>query len=299
MDDFLARWLRLREPADTRARSEDLTNAVAEAIGAAQRDPVQVLDLGTGTGSNFRYLSGRLPARQSWLVVDRDPTLLARVPARTTSWGVSQDYEVRTEVNGCVVRGPRLDYRVETRQMDLGSLDTAEVFAGRDLVTASALLDLVSEEWLRALAARSRDAGAAALFALNYDGRSSCSPAEPEDDMIRDLLNRHQKGDKGLGGPAAGPDAAACAERCFADVGYQVRSERSDWVLGSAERELQRRLIEGWAEAATEMAPADAAAIERWCARRLGHVDADRSHVEVGHVDLAASLPGTPTSLRA
>ena len=173
-------------------------------------------------------------------------------------------------------------------------LDTPDIFAGRHLVTASALLDLVSEEWLRVLAARCRAVGAAALFAINYNGCSSCSPAEPEDDMIRDLLNRHQKRDKGLGGPAAGPDAAACAERCFAEVGYLVRRACSDWVLGSAERELQRRLIEGWAEAAAEMAPGDVSDIERWRTRRLGHVDADRSHVVVGHVDLAAWLPGTP-----
>jgi hypothetical protein len=109
--------------------------------------------------------------------------------------------------------------------------------------------------------------------------------------MIRDLLNRHQKTDKGLGGPAAGPDAAGCAARCFEEVGYLVRREPSDWALGSGESELQRRLIEGWAEAATQMAPGDASMIARWRDRRIGHVDADRSRVVVGHLDVAAWLP--------
>ncbi len=149
----------------------------------------------------------------------------------------------------------------------------------------------MSEQWLRVLAARCRAVGAAGLFAITYTGGSSCAPVEPEDDMIRDLLNRHQKTDKGLGGPAAGPDAAECAARCFAEVGYRVRSAPSDWVLGSAERELQRRLIEGWAEAATQMAPGDPSRIARWCTRRLEHLDADRSRVVVGHLDVAAWLP--------
>jgi hypothetical protein len=108
--------------------------------------------------------------------------------------------------------------------------------------------------------------------------------------MIRDLLNQHQRRDKGLGGPAAGPEAAACAARCFADVGYQVRSEPSNWTLGDSEHELQRRLIEGWAEAAVQVTPEAASTIEHWRRRRIGHVDAKRSRIVVGHLDLAGWL---------
>ncbi len=288
MSDSLASWLLLREPADTAARSQSLTHTIAGVVADAQDDTVHVLDLGTGTGSNLRFLASHLPERQSWLVVDRDPTLLASLPAQTSAWGASRHYEVSTDRNRCVVRGERLDCRVETRCVDLGALDTPDIFAGRHLVTASALLDLVSERWLAMLAARCRAVGAAALFATTYNGCSSCSPAEPEDDQIRGLLNRHQNRDKGLGGPAAGPGATECAERCFAEVGYSVRTAFSNWVLGPAQRELQRRLIDGWAEAATEMATDDVTGIERWRSRRLEHVDDDRSRVVVGHVDLAA-----------
>jgi hypothetical protein len=52
--------------------------------------------------------------------------------------------------------------------------------------------------------------------------------------------------------------------------------------------ELQRQLIDGWAQAATEIAPARRALIDHWKARRLEHVDANRSHLVVGHEDLAA-----------
>ena len=293
MDDALSSWLRLREPADTAARSASLTDAIAaEIVGT---EPVHVLDLATGTGSNLRYLAARLPGRQRWLVVDRNLALLAHVPALTFAWGVARRYDVRVDANGCVIRGERLECHVEARRLDLRTLDDAEIFAGRHLVTASALLDLVSEQWLSALADRCLAVGAAALFAITYTGRSSCSPVEPEDNMIRDLLNRHQKTDKGLGGPAAGPDAAQYAARCFAEVGYRVRTAPSDWALGSGERELQRQLIEGWAEAASHVAPGDAPRIERWRARRLGHVDANRSRVVVGHLDVAAWLPRRAT----
>jgi hypothetical protein len=289
MHDSLAQWLALREPADSAARSTSLTRTIAGAI--ADAEPARVLDLATGTGSNLRYLADRFPVSQRWLVVDRNLALLAQVPTRMASWGAARGYEVRTETNGCVIHRERLECQVEVRPLDLGTLDDVDIFAGRHLVTASALLDLVSEEWLRTLAARCRVAGSAALFAITYNGRSSCSPEEPEDNMILDLFNHHQRTDKGLGGPAAGPDAAECAERCFAEIGYRVRSEPSDWKLGSGELELQRQLIEGWAEAATAIAPDAAQTIARWRMRRLEHVDAARSYLVVGHVDVAAWLP--------
>jgi hypothetical protein len=289
MDNSLSTWLQLREPADAAARSGGLTRTIVDAIG--NNETVQVLDLATGTGSNLRYLAPRLQGRQRWLVIDRNSSLLALLPELMSSWGTARGYEVDTiGGNECVIRNEQLECQVERRSLDLNSLDDVDIFAGRHLVTASALLDLVSGKWLRALAARCREVGAAALFAITYNGWSFCSPAEPEDEMIRELLNRHQKTDKGLGGPAAGPDAAACAARCFAESGYRVWTEPSDWVLGSPEQTLQRRLIDGWAEAATELASDDASGIARWRARRIGHVDAGRSRIVVGHFDVAATL---------
>jgi SAM-dependent methyltransferase len=265
MDEPLLQWLRIREAADARARAQALTRRIVRVL--AGRGPLRVLDLGAGAGSNVRYLALRLPRPQHWLVVDRSGVLLADLRARTAN----------------------LDIEVDVRRMDLGSLDAA-LFEGRHLVTASALLDLASEPWLRSLARHCRTAGAAALFTITYNGRSSCDPAEREDDWVRELLNRHQKRDQGLGGPAAGPDASAVAQRCFVDEGYHVQYAASDWQLGPDESAIQRTLIDGWANAASEMEPEQAATIADWRTRRLAHVNARRSQIVVGHDDMAAWL---------
>jgi len=281
----LSSWLQLREQADAAARSTDLTRTIAEAL--AGHEPVRVLDLATGTGSNLRHLVPHLPRRQHWLVADQDPALLALLPELTVSWGADRGYTVQPHAHGCAVRGERLECHVETRRLNLASLAGQDVFTGRHLVTASALLDLVSPHWLRELAARCRAAGAAALFTITYDGRSRCAPAEPEDEVMRGLLNEHQHRDKGLGGPAAGPDAAACAVQCFTDAGYRVHTAPSDWQLGDGEALMQRELIEGWAQAAAAMG-FDGAVVAGWRDRRLAHVVAGRSRIVVGHVDIAA-----------
>ncbi len=275
MSAFSRDWLALRESADARARSSRLTQCVADAL---PHDHVQALDLGGGTGANVRYLAEHLPIPQDWLLVDDDPLLI--------------EAAVRTGAAGTV---RRTDLVAEIDSRELG------IFAGRQLVTASALLDLVSERWLRALAVKCRQVGAVVLFALSYDGEIRCLPEEPEDTAIRDLVNRHQRNDKGFG-PALGPTAAHVAGQCFADLGYHVEHEPSPWVLmpdardaadpgPREERELQRALIEGWAAAAADLAPERLASIEGWRTRRLTHVDANRSRLTVGHVDMAAWLP--------
>jgi hypothetical protein len=283
--DPLAGWLALREPADAACRSEALTRAVRDALGDADR--LSIVDLGTGTGSNIRYLMERLGGRQLWTAVDRSADLLAELPERIASWAWARGYDAQPRGRSCRARAPHFECEVETRLQDLRRLDE-DLFEGRRLVTASALLDLVPTSWLRTLAARCRAAGAVALFTITYNGRSTCAPAEAEDDLVRDLLNRHQKTNAGFGAPAEGPDAPAAAERYFVEAGYRVERVPSPWTLGPEQGDLQRLLIEGWTEAACAMAPGQADSLACWRARRLAHVAAGRSHIVVGHDDLAA-----------
>jgi hypothetical protein len=263
MSGFTAEWLSLREPADHMARSVKLTRA---AIHAMAIEPASILDLAAGTGSNLRYLrngGAGVAAAADFLLVDHDPALLSRVPK-------SAD--------------------VSTRCVDLAKLDDRTLFEGRSMVTASALLDLVSEPWLESLADRCAEAGAVALFVLTYDGRIVCAPEDRADRTIVARVNEHQRRDKGFG-PALGPYASASAERCFHARGYRVAVERSDWLLTAASADLQRQLVDGWAQAAAQMTPSDTSLIEDWRCRRRVHIDANESRIVVGHQDLLA-IPG-------
>jgi hypothetical protein len=290
MNDFTPGWLALREPADVRARSAGLVQLIAARFSLDT--VVRALDLATGTGANMRYMAEHLPSRQRWLLVDGDPVLLGEVPGRTHSWALARGFELTSEEQELLIRGERLMCRVATRRLNLATVTDGsdEIFEGHALVTASALLDLVSDRWLRALADRCRTTGAAVLFALTYDGRMHCSPEEPEDAAVRELVNAHQRLDKGFG-PALGPAGCGAAERYFSSLGYRVERAPSQWVLERDGDQLQRQLIEGWAGAAAEVAPDLSSAIVSWKARRLAHVAAGRSRLIVGHEDLAAWLP--------
>jgi hypothetical protein len=260
---FSAEWLALREPADAAARAQALLAPLRHTTAGTRR----IVDLATGTGANIRYLAPRLDGAQSWLAIDCDPRLLAAVERDT--------------------RPPHVG--VETRVLDLGAGLDAGLLAGCRLVTASALLDLVSQAWIERLARACAGAGADALFALTYDGRIEWSPSDPDDALVRTLVNRHQRRDKGFG-PALGPDATASAAACFRAQGYEARVEPSDWRLGADAGALQDALIEGWRTAAAEVEPAAAGALDAWAARRRARLAAGASRLVVGHADLLAVL---------
>lgn len=264
MSGFSVEWLRLREPCDTRSRSAEFTCVLCTLL---PHRPLHAMDLGTGTAANIRYLAPRLRGEQIWRAIDHDPVLIGQQPS--------------------MLQGPGFDCRLSAQRLDLAAELGALSFGDCQLVTASALLDLVSASWLQLLAERCAAAGAVVLFALNYDGRMECAPREPDDEWLCNLVNQHQGGDKGFG-PALGPQATRHACRVFEALGFETRTVDSDWVIEPQEHALQHELIDGWITAAREMAPDDAARISAWGLQRKAHLAAGTSCIRVGHQDFMA-----------
>ena len=266
-ETFDAVWLAAREPADHRSRSEELMSLLRQAW--RKRGWSQVLDLGSGTGSNMRYLAPRLPGDQNWTLVDHDADLLARAD-------------------------PPRHVRLNRVTGDLGVAGLAAVQHAH-LVTGSALLDLVSEAWLRSLVDACRSGSCGALFALTYDGRIEWSDVDPDDASVRRLVNAHQRRDKGLGA-ALGPSAGAAAERLFVAAGYRTWLRPSPWTLGPADTALVTSLIDGWERAACEMSPGPkfVASVRAWAERRRRAAAGASSFPTVGHLDVLALPVETP-----
>ena len=274
MSGFSADWLALREPYDARARNRDVLETVAAA--AAAGDGVAVVDLACGTGSTLRALAPRLPPRQDWRLVDNDLSLLARAAAGKAIPGIA------------VTRIP----------VDL-SRDLEAALDGRvNLVTASALLDLVSADWLERLVVEVAARRLPFYAALNYDGRVTFDPADPLDATVIAAVNRHQQTDKGFG-PALGPGAAEAAIARFQSAGYAVVHGRSDWRLLPRDHDIQRDMLAGWAGAAREIGAVTLPEAAAWLTRRRDLLAAGRSIITVGHVDIFARPIGTRTAERS
>jgi hypothetical protein len=287
MSQFSTDWLALREPLDAASRATSLSATVVEALRRAHSHSprIQVIDLGAGTGANLRCVAPRLGGSQDWLLVDVDPLMLAAVNGRMRAWARSSAMRVIENDQQLTIRGTQFECGVRGVCLDLATqLDRLALPDGA-LLCASALLDLVSEQWLRNLALHAVRVRAIVWFALTYDGRIHCYPAEPEDWEVRELFNTHQLTDKGFG-PALGPTAEPLVEQIFTDRGYRIERAPSDWRIGPTQRTLQHALLDGWFNAACEIAPEKTSHLGHWRARRQAHINGGRSEVIVGHVDM-------------
>ncbi len=246
---FAPDWLALREPADHQARDTGLLTQAAAAVGAEGT----VLDLGAGTGSTARAFGPKPGWR--WRFFDADPALLQRAGAAH----------------------PQADL-VQGDLKDIAALPLQDV----TLVTASALLDLMPQDWVMGLAKRLKSLGIPFYAALSYNGLMSWTPPNAADAAITAAFNAHQRRDKGIG-PALGPRAAPETAQIFAEAGFTVTTAESPWRLGPQDAALQTMLLRGIGTAAEEAgAPTSAA----WQQARLAEI-AQLTTV-IGHTDLLA-----------
>jgi SAM-dependent methyltransferase len=249
--EFSESWLGLREPADAAARSTELVGLLP--------GPVRTIrDLGCGTGSMGRWLAPQLTGPQHWIMADRDPALLEHAAANMPFPGVT----------------------VETALGDVTALSAADLH-GTDLVTCSALLDLLTADEVADLAAVCAAGRTSALFTLSVAGQVRLDPAADEDAAIEDAFNEHQRRVEN-GRRLLGPDAPAAAVAAFEKAGATVITRASPWRIGPNLPDLTAEWLRGWTGAAREQRPD--LRLDDYLERRTKDLPA----AEIGHVDLLA-----------
>lgn len=258
-----AEWLTLREAADARSRSRRLAARAAR----MSRTPVVVHDLGSGTGSMVRWFAPRLPIPQTWVLHDWNPALLERAAAGADT-GV-----------GSVI----------TRVGDVAHLRPDDL-DGATLVTASALLDVLTRPEVDAIVQACVRAGAPALFALNVTGRVTLDPVDAGDRVFESAFNDHQRRVVD-GRRLLGPDAVAETIGLFGAAGWSVRVADSPWRLRAEDAALAGEWLNGWVGAAVEERPALVEWADEYVRTRRAQLVAGTLRVVVQHADILAWSP--------
>jgi hypothetical protein len=258
-------WLVLREPADAAARSAELAERLARHLPAAGR--LVIHDLGGGSGAMGRWLAPRLRGPQHWVVHDRDPDVL--------------------EIALADLPGPAADgsaVTVETRRSDIAASEPGDL-AGASLITASALLDMLSADELTAVLGACTEIGCPILLALTVVGRVVLTPAHRLDPRMAAAFNAHQRRTT-TAGRLLGPDAVGAAVETLRPTGAEVLVRPSPWRLDAAHAALTAEWLAGWVGAACEQEPALAEESGAYLERRMAEAAAGDLSVCVNHADL-------------
>jgi hypothetical protein len=260
---FAAEWLSLREPFDMRARNADVLRAVAEAFRSTPA-PI-IADLACGTGSTRRAIGDHLPKPQHWRLYDNDLSLLARAAQPPAPAGST----------------------IRTMPVDLMHDLEAALDGGPDLIATSALLDLVSGEWLERLVSECAARNLPLYAALTYNGEVGLDPVDELDAAVIASVNRHQETDKGFG-PALGTQAAATLIERSQALGLSVVEGPADWVIRPEDREMQSAVLTQWAQTAQAVGGLNTVEVAAWFQRRRELVARGVSTLRVGHRDVFA-----------
>jgi hypothetical protein len=262
-------WLAARVAADTAARATTLKTLVPDlinylAVTGDHDDTLEIIDLGAGTGANQRWLAPRLPFRQRWVHLDHDPIISRSLP-------LPDDTLI-------------IDDSVEALARLLASRE-----AGRQLVTCSALLDVLTMPQLNAVCRAVIDNRVPALFSLTVTGTLGVVPFHPDDQPLLDAFNDHQRR-----AGRAGPEAASLAADTLRAAGFEVRCQETPWQLSAASgRAFVAEVLQERLHAAVAQYPALAQPAAAWLELRRSQLALGIVRIELGHGDILA-LPGRP-----
>jgi SAM-dependent methyltransferase len=288
-EEFDGDWLDLREPYDAAARNPDLAEMLSAALPARPR----ILDLGAGTGSLLRWLGHFIGRAQAWTLVDADPELLERafdtIAERAEAVGWAATFPGRKTL---LVHSPEGAWRVEGLVADLVQAPANLPLDRVDAVVNTALCDLVSRDWVDAMAAACARRRLPFYAALNVTGRERFSPPYPGDALVMRGFRRDQRRDKGFGGIALGPAAPEAIAQAFAAHGYTVHRAPSDWIVDRRSRLFAQEIATGHGAAALAWERRSADVIEDWIEARRAQAADGMLSVRIGHQDVLALPPG-------
>jgi hypothetical protein len=214
-----------------------------------------------------RWLAPRLPGSQHWVLHDRDRELLSLVPAQPP--------------------GPAADgspVTVTAREHDVTRLRPDDL-ADASLVTASALLDMLTAAEVERFVAACARPGCPVLVTLSVTGQVTLDPPDPLDEALSEAFNTHQRR-RSADGPRLGPDAVGMAADAWHSRGREVLRRDSPWRLGGDNPALLQAWFTGWLGAALEQAPHLAAQARGYAQTRRRQAAAGVLSALVMHEDL-------------
>ena len=207
MHKFDNKWLLLRERIDTISRNQKAIDKINTYL--KKYNQVNIMDLGCGTGSNYRYLSKRIKGKQDWLMTD--------ISLESINY-FKRSLVLKSNTNLISFKKINVIKDIEKIKFD-----------NFNLITGSAFLDIMPRQWFKEFS-RLNTNTKIIYFSINYDGFFKFTPKHQDDELVLKLFNKDQKSDKGIGLKAVGQDCTSIINTAFSKT-HKTYIFNSDWKV--------------------------------------------------------------------
>ncbi|MCI4647387.1 class I SAM-dependent methyltransferase [Phaeodactylibacter sp.] len=281
---FATDWLEERYRFDVAARNPKVEAACLQYF--AQHPMVSIIDIGAGTGANFIYLSEKFPQSQQWALVELNPNLLKRARERLKIWAAAKGYTVREN-------GQRLDFQRSGQHIHIQLLQGSLLELPRllqpgqyQLVTASAVFDLLSKQMLSDLIQTFHHNRLALLTTLNYESMAYL-PGDAEDKRWIELYEAHMQREQDFG-RALGPGCSDFLENGYAQLPTaQTLRAPSRWQIEPADTSMHGHMLQFLEKSLLEMTSMghSGKGLDAWLQRKKTQLQAQQLRLSVVHSD--------------
>ena len=207
MHEFQNSWLFQREKIDNLSKNISIINKINRVL--KNYDEIRIIDLGTGTGSNFRYLSKKIKFKnQFWTLMDLSKSSLNQA---------KKNIVTNNKIKKIILKHDDIIKNIQQHN-----------FEDYDLVTGSAFLDIMPFDWFKKFYIKNKNTKLV-YFSINYDGYIKFYPKHNLDRDILQLFNNDQKSKKNNKTRAVGPDCSNIINRCFSKT-HKCYLFKSNWI---------------------------------------------------------------------
>lgn len=285
-NNFDIDWLAERYPFDAEARNKPVEQAAIDYLKTDQ--PVVIVDVGAGTGSNCLYFLDKLKQDQSWTFIEKDPTLAPALINRLADYAAFHKYSwsLKDGVYEMITPFKKVTFNVFSD--NLLKIDQLVDLSKVDLVVANAVFDLLSKIQISQFLDQLLQNKIACLFTLHYTGMRF-TPEDPFDQAYIDLYDGHMIRPQPFG-QAMGKMAAAYIAQTFEEANYKLQKGDSSWNVREDDVKMHYFLLNYMENALSELSyPTELQNyFPKWLQRKKELIITRQQGLEVKHLDFFA-----------
>lgn len=279
-------WLSYRFTCDAEARNQGIERKFLQFFDHMPR--LCLVDVGAGTGANFRYYFDKIKQNQEWTFIEQNPHLIRASHICLEKFALHHDYGFHQNNDTITITAGNKKAHIKLIQGTLQHIEELTDLEEIDVVTANAVFDLVPFEHFDTFVGKLKAKDVCLLSTLNYYETSFIPFSESDGRFIR-LYHMHMRRPQPFG-IAMGPD---CCEEML-DLLHQhqmlIEQEGSQWHITRRNTTMQHFLLHFIENAIHELNLADCEqkAFNEWITEKKELCHKRELEIYVDHNDIFA-----------